>query len=157
METVVFLSSHLDRSHFLCRRIIGWLQLLQSHIRIGCHLPEDKDRDTESEVTSDLCDRCSGCKYLTTSGQCELLKYPCLPGSEKPRAGSVYIERLDNVAAGFTRYVLGGRRPHNGNITEFYRQPSGVPISYSRWRPGQPYPGDDDSNCIMITMNNNRI
>ncbi|KAK2149003.1 hypothetical protein LSH36_472g02062 [Paralvinella palmiformis] len=57
-----------------------------------------------------------------------------------------------SVAAGFTRYFLGGRRPDNGNITEFYWEPSGVPISYSRWRPGQPYPADDDSNCIMIKM-----
>lgn len=39
---------------------------------------------------------CSGYNYFTSSGQCELLKSPCLPGSETPRAGSVYMERLDN-------------------------------------------------------------
>ncbi|KAK2140842.1 hypothetical protein LSH36_1232g00004 [Paralvinella palmiformis] len=100
-------------------------------------------------------DRCSGSNYLTASGQCQLLKYPCLPGSEKPRAGSIYIERLDNLAAGFTRYFLGGRRPDNGNATEFYWQPSGIPISYSRWFIGQPYAGNDDCNCIMITINTN--
>ncbi|KAK2139680.1 hypothetical protein LSH36_1658g00002 [Paralvinella palmiformis] len=60
--------------------------------------------------------------------------------------------RQETLAAGFTRYFLGGRRPHNGNIREFYLQPSGVPISYSRWHPSQPYPRDDDSNCIMARI-----
>ncbi|KAK2149002.1 hypothetical protein LSH36_472g02061 [Paralvinella palmiformis] len=72
----------------------------ERHLRIGCHLPEEKDRDTESEVTSDLCldlrSRRPGSNYLTASGQSEILEYPCLPGSEQPRAGSVYIEILDN-------------------------------------------------------------
>jgi hypothetical protein len=41
-------------------------------------------------------DRCSGSNYFTDTEQCELLEYPCLPGSEKPTAGSIYMERLDN-------------------------------------------------------------
>ncbi|KAK2139682.1 hypothetical protein LSH36_1658g00008 [Paralvinella palmiformis] len=64
---------------------------------------------------------------------------------EKHRQETCYDCRINEV-------LLGGRRPDNGNITEFYWQPSGVPISYSRWRPGQPHPGNDDCNCIMITM-----
>ena len=41
-------------------------------------------------------DRCSGSNYFTATEKCEMLEYPCLPGSEKPTAGSIYMERLDN-------------------------------------------------------------
>ena len=40
-------------------------------------------------------DTCSGYNYFTETGRCELLASPCLPGSETPSAGSVYMERLD--------------------------------------------------------------
>ncbi|KAK2140743.1 hypothetical protein LSH36_1262g00001 [Paralvinella palmiformis] len=95
-----------------------------------------------------------GAHLIDIKSEEDQLAYLPLFGNILDRVISEHKMKFSNYlhiyAESFTSFWTSAKRPNGGERNEFYWTNSGERVTYTNWKPTEPYPGSITSNCVWL-------